>query len=135
MDCFEQERSNKDFDQEELSRIIYNGQENLDTHRKIIDIFATDPILKVDNTFYDLPREQQMGVNIQRTARMNNLHKENPDFPKVSNMNVGTLADYSGSVSSVALHYGMFETAIKFLGSDEQTKEYLQKVSTLEITG
>lgn len=71
---------------------------------------------------------------MRRAARMVQLHKHS-DFPKVTNMNIGTLADYSGSVSSVGLHFGMFETVIKFLGTDEQIAEYMPKIETLEVTG
>ena len=49
--------------------------------------------------------------------------------------NIGLVADLSGSISSVALHYGMFETVIKYLGSDEQIKEYVDDILNLRILG
>ena len=134
MDFFEEERAKIDFDREELSRLIYDGQENLENHRKIVKHFIEDPVLRIDHTFHDLPRDQQLGFNLRRAVRMVQLHKHS-DFPKVTNMNIGTLADYSGSVSSAGLHFGMFETVIKFLGTDEQIQEFMPKIETLEFTG
>lgn len=123
-----------DFDQKELSLIFYDGEEKYNIHKQIAQEMLDDPVLKIDHTFYDLPREQQLGINIKRAVRMEQLHKEGK-FPKPSMMNIGMLADHSGSIGAVGLHYGMFETVIQFLGSEEQIAEYLPKVASLEYLG
>lgn len=134
MDCFKEERANIDFDQRELSLLWYDGEETYTLHKQIAQEMANDPVLKIDHTFYDLPREQQLGINIKRAVRMEQLHKEGK-IPKPGRMNIGILADHSGSVGALALHYGMFETVIQYLGSEEQMAEYLPKVSSLEYLG
>lgn len=134
MDCYEEERKSLDFDREELSNIIYGGKEGYKTHKKIIKYFAEDPVLKIDHTFYDLPREKQLEINMKRAVRMNKLN-ETTDFPAVDSTNIGIMADYSNSVGALGLHHSMFEFAIKNFGSEEQMKEYVPKIASLEILG
>lgn len=134
MNPFEEERSKIDFNREELSHLIYGGKDKYEEHKKIAKAFATDPILKIDHKFFDLERDQQMAFNMRRVARMKGLHKTT-DFPQVDAYNIGTLADYSGSVSSLGLHHGMFEICIRYFGSDDQIKEYLDKTVKCEILG
>ena len=134
MEVFEEERARLNFDKKELFRLVWNSEEMVDFITDVSKGFAEDPVLRINHSFFDLPREQQIGFNLRRAARMLELSRENK-FPQVSNMNIGLIADKSLSISAVGLHYGMFETVIKYLGSDEQVKEYQQDILDLKIQG
>ena len=136
MSLLEEERSNINFDKEELSRLIYNGKEKYEEHKNIVRNFSTDPALKIDHKFYDMPRDQQINFNFLRLKRMIELSKKkNADFPEVSAYNVGTLGDYSGSLVPFGINYGMFEYTIRLFGSEEQLKELLPKIANYQING
>ena len=114
--------------------MVWDKEELAGMMQTVSQSFVKDPTLKIDHSFFDLPREKQIGFNMKRAARMLELSKEGK-FPQVSMMNIGLIADKSGSISAVGLHFGMFETVIRYLGSDEQVKEYEQDVLDLKITG
>ena len=119
MEVFEEERARLNFDKKELFRLVWNSEEMVDFITDVSKGFAEDPVLRINHSFFDLPREQQIGFNLRRAARMLELSRENK-FPQVSNMNIGLIADKSLSISAVGLHYGMFETVINI-----QNKKYL----------
>ena len=56
----EQERKSIDFNQEQLAEVIWSGKEKLERHRKLMDLFSKDPILKNTHFYYEMTREEKM---------------------------------------------------------------------------
>ena len=56
----EQERKSIDFNQEQLAEVVWSGKEKLERHRKLMDLFANDPILKNTHFHYEMTREEKM---------------------------------------------------------------------------
>ena len=57
-----EERREIDFNQETLSELIWGGKEKLARHRRLMEQFANDPILKNSHFYYEMTREEKMEV-------------------------------------------------------------------------
>lgn len=55
-----EERSHKNFDQEELTVALFGGKEELTDFREHIALMESDPILRNTEKWYDMTREEQM---------------------------------------------------------------------------
>jgi hypothetical protein len=73
----EQERKSIDFNQEQLAEVIWSGKDKLERHRRLMDLFANDPILKNTHFFYEMTREEKMEGSY---AKMPSLYSKN--FPE-----------------------------------------------------
>ena len=136
MSVLDEERSNINFDQKELSRLIYMGKEKYEEHETLVKYFSTDPALIIDHKFYDLSRDEQINFNFSRQKRMIQLSKmKNSDFPEMAPHTIGKLGDYFGNLIPLTVNYAMFEYTIRLFGSEEQHRELLPKIANLEING
>jgi hypothetical protein len=66
----EQERKSIDFNQEQLAEVIWSGKEKLERHRKLMDLFANDPILKNTHFYYEMTREEKMEASYSKMPSM-----------------------------------------------------------------
>jgi len=71
-----QERKQLDFNQEQLSELIWNGKDGLENHRRISKIHADDPQLRNNHHFYDMTREEKMQFGFKKLARLAELFPE-----------------------------------------------------------
>jgi Acyl-coenzyme A oxidase N-terminal len=78
-----EERQQIDFNQEQLTNIIWGGKEKLDRHRNLMQIFANDPILKNDHYSYEFSREESMERQYQKIARIYKLNIEELTYKNI----------------------------------------------------
>jgi hypothetical protein len=108
MESIKRARDNIDFDQDELSHIIYQGKEEFETHKHLVKTFVNDPVLHQNYNFYNLSREQTITLGYKRHARLEELAKQGV-IEKPHMGTIGTYADLSSAPSALGLHYAMFE--------------------------
>jgi acyl-CoA oxidase len=134
MESIKKARDNIDFDQDELSHIIYQGKQEFEDHKHLVHTFINDPVLHQNYNFYNLSREQTITMGYKRHARLEELGKKGI-IEKPHMGTIGTYADLSSAPSAFGLHYAMFECAIRYLASDEQQADLIPKTMNCEING
>ena len=72
-----EERSLKDFDQGELTRLIYGG--NLERHLEYKDMLEKHPVMQSKMEMYDMTREELM----ERSMKILNYMVKNPELIKL----------------------------------------------------
>ena len=96
-----EERSLKDFDQGELTRLIYGS--NFERHLEYKDMLEKHPIMQSKMEMYDMTREEQM----ERSMKIFNYIVKNPDLVKLhqaKSLHTG-FSDYLQGQVRVMHHY------------------------------
>ena len=65
-----EERIKCDFNQEQMAHIIWGSKERYDEFVKIRDVFANDPILRNDPSYFDLERTEQFEDGFKKINRL-----------------------------------------------------------------
>lgn len=78
-----EERSRLDFDQEQLSNVLWGGDENIKKIRYLMDLFANDPILKNSHFFYEMTREEKIEYHYQKLPRIYEMAPEDITYKNV----------------------------------------------------
>ena len=68
-----EERKKCNFDQEEFFNLILT-KKHVDYFKRSIEIMESDPILKNTHKYYDMTREEQMVLGMQKVKRGVQLH-------------------------------------------------------------
>jgi hypothetical protein len=92
----EQERKSIDFNQEQLAEVVWSGKEKLERHRKLMDLFANDPILKNTHFHYEMTREEKMEASY---AKMPSIYTKVPE--EITYQNVFHYMMILGGVSTI----------------------------------
>lgn len=72
-----EERAKRNFDAEELTHALYGGKQGYDEYVRIHTFIESDPILRNDEKFYEMTREEQMEVLFKKVRRSYELDKDN----------------------------------------------------------
>ena len=138
------ERKQCDFNQEQLSEILWSwfgSKEGLKTFRKLSKTFANDPILRNQPNYCEMEREELIEEGYKKLSRINEVMPGFMDY-----RTAGLAAQFiNGGVStnflslffqlSVSLHHMMFELTVRYLGDDEQVKDWLPQISKYQMIG
>lgn len=130
----EAELKKSNIDEKELAYYLHDGREEYNRNAWTAKIYAEDPAVKFSYAYYDMDREEVFESNLQRLARLKEITKEN-NLPEVTYVDYEDYGPPLNTLMSTSLHHGMFETVLRILGSEEQVKEYLPKVTSYEILG
>jgi len=130
----QKERDTTNFDVNEMSAIIYNGQENLDKKRKLESMIYNDP--DYDSVPLEfMSREEQYEEGLRRST-ISVLKKDS--FGELV-QNPRDLHAYNSKIMPVNvlfdLNYGMFVPTILSQGTPEQQDKYMFPALNHEIVG
>jgi hypothetical protein len=78
-----EERKQIDFNQEALSEIIWSGKDKLARHRRLMEYFANDPILKNNHFYYEMTREEKMEVGYSKMPTVYTKLEEDLNYQNV----------------------------------------------------
>lgn len=112
-----------DFNQEQMSGVYWGSKEAYEQWVKTRDLFAKDPILRNDPSYYDLERPELMEEGFRKLNRI--LKTKYIDVDYKSSAPLGLLLN--GGLST-SLHSLMFELTVRYLGDDDQVREWLPKI-------
>ncbi len=71
----EEERKKCDFDQSQLTHFLHGGKAGYDQYKEWIRVMESDPILRTDQTWYEMTREEQMNDLFKKTKRIYELDR------------------------------------------------------------
>ena len=110
-----EERALIDFDQKELTRLIYGGM--YERHVEFKDMVEKHPIMKAGMEFYEMTREEQM----ERSMKVLNYIVKNPELISLhQTKSVNTLwLDYQVGQYPFAISLSMFIMTIQNLGNEQ----------------
>jgi hypothetical protein len=108
-----EERKLINFNQEALAELIWEGKDKLARHRRLMEQFANDPVLKNNHFYYEMTREEKMEVGY---SKMPTLYTKLAEDLTYKNVNYYVLLL---SAFPTVLHHAMFELAVRYLGDDE----------------
>jgi hypothetical protein len=131
---FEEELKKSDIDAEELAFYLHDGKEKHQQITKLAKIYAHDPIVKFEYSFYDMDRKELFETMIRKIMRLKEVTYKN-GLPPISYVDYDQYGPPMNALMTTSLHHGMFETILRILGSEEQVKDLLPKVLSYEILG
>ncbi|XP_065192794.1 peroxisomal acyl-coenzyme A oxidase 1-like [Sycon ciliatum] len=127
------ERKKATFDVDELSHVLYGGEEQFQRRKKIENIIYDDPVLcRDDICFLSRPEEYKRGL--QRSKRAVELHRE-------LGLERGTFESLifwhavDDESLPIGLHLSMFSHVIRSQATEEQMAKWLPLVKNFSIIG
>lgn len=78
-----EERSKIDFDQEQLTTLLWGGKESLNRHRHLMDFCSNDPVLKNEPCKYELTREETLEEQYKKMSRLYKLNIEDFTYKNI----------------------------------------------------
>lgn len=93
-----EERAKCNFNQEELTEIIYGGKELRDEYLSWHKDMEKDPILQNNEKFYEMTREEMMENQMRKIKRLYELNREKYFFKQKATYNAYFYSSLQGLV-------------------------------------
>ena len=119
--AYKDELAKSNINMEELSHYLHDGKEGYERIKRVMELYALDPDVKFNFSYYGMDRKEQLGEQVRKIARLKQLTEEN-GLPPVSYVDYDDYGPPMNSLMTTSLHHGMFETVLRILGSEEQVK-------------
>ena len=71
-----EERKNLDFDQKELTYLLFGSQKVHKDYHDLVSLITSDPILRRDYSWFEMSREQKIENYLMQVRRLYDLGKE-----------------------------------------------------------
>lgn len=113
-----------------MSEVYWGGKEELAHWKRHRDLFANDPILRNDPSYFDLERAELMEEGFKKLNRIMKTKIIDIDYRNSSMVSLLL----NGGLSS-SLHSLMFELTVRYLADDEQVSEWLPKILKQKMIG
>ncbi|OWB76656.1 hypothetical protein B5S32_g811 [[Candida] boidinii] len=115
------ERENTDFDIDEMYEFLEGSKEKANLRLEIMSQLERDPVLKTDQTYYDLTKAEHREYTAKKIARLSQyLETDMPDLAKFQErLNLISIVDPQLG-TRLGVHLGLFLSAIKGNGTDSQ---------------
>eukprot|EP00347_Sterkiella_histriomuscorum_P017806 403347919 len=126
------ERDNCDFDQLELTKILYGN--HYDKHKVFQKIIRDTPQIQGDPKYYDMNRQEMMihSMKVIKAAYLSPLTEVEKDYVFDSSEN---LAEYLQGQVPFALSFSMFNLVVTNLSTPEQCQKWRSLLTTYRIMG
>ncbi|TNV82173.1 hypothetical protein FGO68_gene6753 [Halteria grandinella] len=128
------ERNNCNFDQLELTHLLWGGQKEYQRVRGIIADVERYEVLKGSEKWYDMSREEQHENALLRLRTMYDKYFDKYFKEYKPSMTSWWSVGFQGLMPFMVT-FSMFYSAVKGLGSDEQGDKWLPLIRTMKMTG
>lgn len=127
-----EERAKCTFDQNELKSLIHIP-ESIAMVEKLVNNSIKHPEINFDYKYFDMTREEQMKwhwEDLQRKLKVDyDLYMYNMES------GVSSPVMTTPGIAPYLLHYGMFQSGVIKLGTDEQYNKLAEDLKTMKIMG
>eukprot|EP00347_Sterkiella_histriomuscorum_P006528 403352422 len=129
-----EERKNLNFNQEELTHLFFGSKEFYEEFNEHIRFMEADPLLRNDQTWYELTREEQMELLMKKARRVYEINRKKYYHDYEVGYFQWFYIMFKG-IFPLGLSMTMFMTCIESLADDEQRNKWLPLIKDIKIIG
>ncbi|KAG0046964.1 acyl-Coenzyme A oxidase [Gryganskiella cystojenkinii] len=130
------ERANASFPVDEMTKVLFSGEENVKAMQLAYQIIQRDPDLRMrEGHHYDLTKAEDREMTMRQITRAVELKKHIKD-PRLSEALFKAMSYYTESFSMrIYVHEMLFRQALTLFGTAEQQDQWMDDINNWRVIG
>eukprot|EP00915_Cephaloidophora_sp_WS-2016_P006491 GHVH01008769.1.p1 GENE.GHVH01008769.1~~GHVH01008769.1.p1 ORF type:complete len:657 (+),score=69.01 GHVH01008769.1:24-1973(+) len=128
---FRDERQKKKLNVLDLTKYLF--REDYEIYMTFSKAFSADPVISNSQVFWDASHEEAIDLQARMTERIVNICRKTGAFNKLEGQGYSIVLAPTDGV--LALHWIMFCSTLRALGSDDQLKMWMQDTIDVKLLG